>query len=275
MAKRRRPTPDESSYDEGSASDASFTPAPKRTRTRTSTTRRKPRTTAARTDPAAASYEAGADAELACSPHSLAQHTLADTAPLRAALLAWYGGVHGARGMPWRVPYDAALGREGRAQRAYEVWVSEIMLQQTQVATVIPYYTRWMARCVLTCFSRHNADAPSACLYVGSRRSRTSYAPPSLRDAPLTPRTGRRGPRDGERAVEGARVLLARRAAAAGRAEGRRGARRPPPGQRARHGGPGARRRAVQRRRDLLDRVQRVRARGASLPPLPLRVRAH
>jgi A/G-specific adenine glycosylase len=31
-------------------------------------------------------------------------------------------------------------------QRAYEVWVSEIMLQQTQVNTVIPYYERWMAK---------------------------------------------------------------------------------------------------------------------------------
>ena len=29
-------------------------------------------------------------------------------------------------------------------QRAYGVWVSEIMLQQTQVATVIDYYNRWM-----------------------------------------------------------------------------------------------------------------------------------
>ncbi|KAI1298104.1 hypothetical protein EDD11_006876, partial [Mortierella claussenii] len=31
-------------------------------------------------------------------------------------------------------------------QRAYEVWVSEIMCQQTQVATVIPYYNTWMTQ---------------------------------------------------------------------------------------------------------------------------------
>ena len=30
--------------------------------------------------------------------------------------------------------------------RAYEVWISEIMLQQTQVATVIPYFNAWMAK---------------------------------------------------------------------------------------------------------------------------------
>lgn len=29
-------------------------------------------------------------------------------------------------------------------QRAYAVWVSEIMLQQTQVATVVNYYEKWM-----------------------------------------------------------------------------------------------------------------------------------
>eukprot|EP00049_Salpingoeca_infusionum_P007807 m.126345 g.126345 ORF g.126345 m.126345 type:complete len:90 (-) comp13831_c0_seq2:2377-2646(-) len=31
-------------------------------------------------------------------------------------------------------------------QHAYAVWVSEIMCQQTQVATVIDYYTRWMTK---------------------------------------------------------------------------------------------------------------------------------
>ncbi|KAG5643070.1 hypothetical protein DXG03_001598 [Asterophora parasitica] len=48
--------------------------------------------------------------------------------------------------MPWRKPYDPLLSLAERAQRAYEVWVSEIMLQQTQVATVVPYYTRWMEK---------------------------------------------------------------------------------------------------------------------------------
>ncbi|KAJ3009902.1 hypothetical protein HKX48_007677 [Thoreauomyces humboldtii] len=57
--------------------------------------------------------------------------------------------------MPWRVrtpvsPQPAsslsdAPTKEG-AQRAYEVWVSEIMLQQTQVSTVIPYYNRWIEK---------------------------------------------------------------------------------------------------------------------------------
>lgn len=46
-------------------------------------------------------------------------------------LLDWYG--HAARTMPWRGSQDP-----------YAVWVSEIMLQQTRVETVIPYFERWM-----------------------------------------------------------------------------------------------------------------------------------
>ncbi len=47
-------------------------------------------------------------------------------------LLAWYDA--NKRDLPWR-----------RAKDPYAVFVSEMMLQQTQVATVIPYYKRWMS----------------------------------------------------------------------------------------------------------------------------------
>lgn len=80
------------------------------------------------------------------SSHPAASHVIAEPSPLREALLEWYEGVHAARGMPWRKPYDPSMNNEQRAQRAYEVWVSEIMLQQTQVVTVIPYYNRWMKK---------------------------------------------------------------------------------------------------------------------------------
>ncbi len=50
-----------------------------------------------------------------------------------SALHAWYEA--SARDMPWR-----------RTRDPYAVWVSEVMLQQTQVATVIPYYEAWMAQ---------------------------------------------------------------------------------------------------------------------------------
>ncbi len=49
-------------------------------------------------------------------------------------LLAWFDQ-HGRHDLPWQ-----------RDPTAYRVWVSEIMLQQTQVATVIPYFERFMQR---------------------------------------------------------------------------------------------------------------------------------
>ncbi|KAI6046406.1 DNA glycosylase [Pisolithus marmoratus] len=80
--------------------------------------------------------------------HSTSTHVVAksDIGQVRKSLLEWYDKVHDVRGMPWRKRYDPSLGKEGSAQRAYEVWISEIMLQQTQVATVIPYYNRWMTK---------------------------------------------------------------------------------------------------------------------------------
>ena len=48
--------------------------------------------------------------------------------------------------MPWRKRYDSALTMEEKGQRAYEIWVSEVMLQQTQVNTVIAYWQRWIEK---------------------------------------------------------------------------------------------------------------------------------
>src|SRR5262249_37437663 len=47
------------------------------------------------------------------------------------ALLAWFQ--ESQRPLPWRASYDP-----------YHVWVSEVMLQQTQVETVLPYYERFI-----------------------------------------------------------------------------------------------------------------------------------
>ncbi|KAJ6571712.1 DNA glycosylase [Mycena capillaripes] len=90
------------------------------------------------------------DVSLSGAPptHAKSTHVMkaAEIPSIRAALVQWYSGVHASRNMPWRKPYNPTLGREERAQRAYEVWISEIMLQQTQVATVIPYYNRWLEK---------------------------------------------------------------------------------------------------------------------------------
>lgn len=54
-----------------------------------------------------------------------------------AALLAWYD--RHARVLPWRA-------RRGERPDPYRVWLSEVMLQQTTVATVGPYFARFLAR---------------------------------------------------------------------------------------------------------------------------------
>jgi A/G-specific adenine glycosylase len=54
-----------------------------------------------------------------------------DREAFRSALLQWFR--RNARPLPWRKTGDP-----------YAVWVSEVMLQQTQVATVIPYYQRFL-----------------------------------------------------------------------------------------------------------------------------------
>jgi A/G-specific adenine glycosylase len=54
-----------------------------------------------------------------------------------SAVLDWYDRER--RDLPWRAP-------AGQSPDPYAVWLSEIMLQQTTVAAVIPYYVRFLAR---------------------------------------------------------------------------------------------------------------------------------
>jgi A/G-specific adenine glycosylase len=62
-------------------------------------------------------------------PSQAVQQT--DPAILARALLGWIA--HERRDFPWR-----------RRRDPYTVWISEIMLQQTQASTVVPYYERWI-----------------------------------------------------------------------------------------------------------------------------------
>ena len=59
--------------------------------------------------------------------------TAPDTRNITRRLLAWYD--KNSRDLPWRKTHDP-----------YAIWVSEIMLQQTQVDTVIPYFRRFLKR---------------------------------------------------------------------------------------------------------------------------------
>ena len=98
-------------------------------------------------------------------PHAPTYHRpyLLDQPDTAQHLLAWFDHKQHDRDMPWRqawiepdVPHsskrprldaEAPLTREERIQRrAYEVWISEIMLQQTRVETVREYWKAWMEK---------------------------------------------------------------------------------------------------------------------------------
>src|SRR5262245_35771826 len=66
-------------------------------------------------------------------PMRKASQNLRDAAALRMSLLSWYD--RNRRDLPWRRTCDP-----------YRIWVSEIMLQQTRVAVVIPRYQRFLRK---------------------------------------------------------------------------------------------------------------------------------
>ncbi|KAJ9108147.1 hypothetical protein QFC19_002615 [Naganishia cerealis] len=85
-------------------------------------------------------------------PHARSYHNAERIVALRNDLLEWFEVVREKRAMPWRKIYDDDLALEEKGQRAYELTyqydraVSEVMLQQTQVTTVIPYWRRWLLK---------------------------------------------------------------------------------------------------------------------------------
>lgn len=69
----------------------------------------------------------------AADPRTDVEFSADECLEIRASLLDWYRLYR--RELPWREIDDP-----------YLIWVSEVMLQQTQVATVVDYYLRWMRR---------------------------------------------------------------------------------------------------------------------------------
>jgi A/G-specific adenine glycosylase len=67
------------------------------------------------------------------APQILGAAPLEKVRQIRSRLLAWYR--HNRRNLPWRGETSP-----------YRIWISEVMLQQTQVTTVIPYYRRFLER---------------------------------------------------------------------------------------------------------------------------------
>ena len=73
-----------------------------------------------------------------------------EVSSIREGLLEWYDQHQ--RSLPWRKSSKADEGENSSNSSTvvpgspYAVWVSEIMLQQTRVATVVDYFNRWMER---------------------------------------------------------------------------------------------------------------------------------
>ncbi len=62
---------------------------------------------------------------------------------LRRDLLAWWT-LHGRHGIPWKLRSDGSAPRDGEPLCPFRIWVAEVMLQQTQLAVMRPYWERWM-----------------------------------------------------------------------------------------------------------------------------------
>lgn len=68
--------------------------------------------------------------------------------PYARALLSWWQA-HGRRDpqqKPWMVTADQTWPRPDEVLSPYGIWIAEVMLQQTQLQVVLPYWTRWMER---------------------------------------------------------------------------------------------------------------------------------
>ena len=70
----------------------------------------------------------------------------AELAPeLRQLLLSWWEA-HGRHGIPWTLRPDGDLPELGEPLDPFAIWCAEVMLQQTQLQVMLPYWQRWMAR---------------------------------------------------------------------------------------------------------------------------------
>ena len=58
-------------------------------------------------------------------------------------LLVWFSQ-NGRHWIPWKLKKDGSTPQSGESISPYDVWIAEVMLQQTQLKVVIPYWEKWM-----------------------------------------------------------------------------------------------------------------------------------
>ena len=62
---------------------------------------------------------------------------------IQKKLLEWFNA-NGRHWIPWKLKSDGSIPQSGEIISPYEIWIAEVMLQQTQLKVVIPYWERWM-----------------------------------------------------------------------------------------------------------------------------------
>jgi len=67
-----------------------------------------------------------------------------DPVLLRQPLLRWWQE-HGRHTIPWKLRPNGSLPAADEPLDPYPIWIAEVMLQQTQLQVVLPYWQRWMA----------------------------------------------------------------------------------------------------------------------------------
>jgi len=58
-------------------------------------------------------------------------------------LLEWFTK-NGRHWIPWKLKRDGSIPKSGECISPYEIWIAEVMLQQTQLKVVIPYWEKWI-----------------------------------------------------------------------------------------------------------------------------------
>ena len=62
---------------------------------------------------------------------------------IQNSLLEWFRE-NGRNWIPWKLKKDGSIPQSGEILSPYGIWIAEVMLQQTQLKVVIPYWERWM-----------------------------------------------------------------------------------------------------------------------------------
>ncbi len=62
---------------------------------------------------------------------------------IQNSLLEWFYD-NGRHWIPWKLKIDGSIPKSGESISPYGIWIAEVMLQQTQLKVVVPYWERWM-----------------------------------------------------------------------------------------------------------------------------------